>query len=208
MKIAKTLPREIVQGDRPKIEQQGYSIVLTGPSGVGKGTLIEALKDRHPHLYLSISATTRKPRPGEVNGEDYFFMEREAFQNAIKKGEFLEWAEYAGNYYGTPRQNVEQQIALGKLVLLEIELVGARAIAKSFPEAYRIFILPPSLDELERRLRDRGTESEAAISQRLARAQAELAASDEFDLQVINDNLEEAIAKIEKAIAERTKPKK
>lgn len=217
MKISQTLPREISQGDRPPLkedprsiaiadrpkEKQGYSIVLTGPSGVGKGTLIEVLKNRHPQLYLSISATTRKPRPGEVDGENYFFMEREAFQTAIEKGEFLEWAEYAGNYYGTPRHNVEKQMSLGKIVLLEIELVGARAIAESLPEAYRIFILPPSLDELERRLRDRGTESEAAITKRLARAKAELAASSEFDLQIINDDLEKAIAQIEKAIGER-----
>ncbi|MEM9538904.1 MAG: guanylate kinase [Cyanobacteria bacterium P01_E01_bin.42] len=213
--MTKTLLRELAPTDRPTSDREelrtliqdcpqphkpGRLIVLVGPSGVGKGTLIKALRDRHADLYLSISATTRKPRPGEVHGRDYFFLEREAFQTAIAREDFLEWAEYAGNYYGTPRQNVEEQIALGKYVLLEIELVGARAIEKSFPEAYRIFILPPSREELERRLRDRGTESEAAISKRLDRARAELAASPEFDLQIVNDDLEEAIAKVERAI--------
>lgn len=215
MKMSKTLLREVLPTDRPTIEEEelrtlvserspaaklGRLIVLVGPSGVGKGTLIKALSDRHDDLYLSISATTRKPRPGEVPGRDYFFLEREAFERAIERGEFLEWAEYAGNYYGTPRKNIEEQIALGQFVLLEIELVGARAIEKSFPEACRIFILPPSREELERRLRDRGTESEAAIGKRLKRARAELAASQEFDLQIVNDDLEIAIAKVERAI--------
>ncbi|WP_017306067.1 guanylate kinase [Spirulina subsalsa] len=179
---------------------QGKLIVLTGPSGVGKGTLVKALLERHPELHLSVSATTRQPRPGEVEGKHYFFLERSHFQQMVAAGEFLEWAEYAGNLYGTPRQNVEQQIARGQIVLLEIELVGARLIQQTFPKAFRIFILPPSSAELERRLRDRGQDSEEAIVKRLGHAEAEIAASHEFDLQVVNDNLESALAKLEKAI--------
>jgi guanylate kinase len=178
----------------------GKLIVITGPSGVGKGTIVRSLLKRHPELYLSISATTRKPRPGEIDGKDYYFVSKSQFETMIAQGELLEWAKYADNYYGTPKLRVEEQIKLGKLVLLEIELIGARAIAKIFPDALRIMILPPSLAELERRIRQRGKDSESAIIRRLTRAKEEIAAKQEFDTCIINDDLNATIREIEKII--------
>lgn len=175
-------------------------IVLTGPSGVGKGTLLQAILKRHPDLYVSISATTRSPRPGEIDGQHYHFLTRPEFERKVAQGEFLEWAEFAGNLYGTLRSAIEEQLRQGKRVILEIELAGARQIRKTFPEARRIFILPPSIDELESRIRHRGTESDEAIARRLARAQAEIDAASEFDLQIINDDFERAIEQIESAL--------
>lgn len=178
----------------------GKLIVITGPSGVGKGTIVRSLIARHPELYLSISATTRQPRPGEIDGKDYYFVSKQQFESAIEQDELLEWAEYAGNYYGTPKTSVEEQLNRAKWVLLEIELVGARTVKKIFPDALLIFILPPSLEELRRRLRGRGKDSQEAISRRLERAKAEIEAKDEFNIQIVNDELETAIEEIEKAI--------
>ena len=178
----------------------GKLIVLTGPSGVGKGTLVKALLTRHPELYLSISATTRSPRGTEVDGKDYYFLSKVAFETMIEENQLLEWADYAGNYYGTPRAKVEEKIDQGVIVLLEIEVVGAKAIKNSFPGALRLFILPPSLEELERRLRGRKTDSETAITSRLARAKEELAASEDFDQTIVNDDLEMALKQLEEAI--------
>ncbi|NJP09836.1 MAG: guanylate kinase [Leptolyngbyaceae cyanobacterium RU_5_1] len=175
----------------------GRLIVLTGPSGVGKGTLLRSLLERHPELYLSVSATTRAPRSGEVNGEDYFFVPRGTFERMIANGELLEWAEFAGNLYGTPRTPVEEQIRHGRWVILEIELEGARQIRKTFPEAFRIFILPPSLPELEFRIRGRGQDTEDAIARRLQRAQEEINAASEFDIQIVNDNFDKTLERIE-----------
>lgn len=180
----------------------GGLAVITGPSGVGKGTLLKQLQLRYPALYLSISATTRSPRSGEVDGQHYYFVSRQTFEAMIQQGELLEWAEFAGNYYGTPRQPVEAQISLGHQVILEIELQGARQVAQSFPEALKIFILPPSRQELERRIRSRGLDDEAAIARRLKRARIELAAADEFDLQIVNDDLEQALLGLEAALFE------
>jgi guanylate kinase len=180
--------------------QAGKLIVITGPSGVGKGTIVSSLLDRHPQLYLSISATTRQPREGEIEGKNYYFLSREEFQAAIAAKDFLEWAEYAGNYYGTPRSKAIDRLDKGINVVLEIELLGARQISQSFPDALRIFILPPSEVELERRLRQRGTDSEEAISKRLLRAREEIAACDEFDLKIVNDDLENALKRLEEAI--------
>ncbi|MFP4008951.1 MAG: guanylate kinase [Spirulinaceae cyanobacterium] len=178
----------------------GKLIAITGPSGVGKGTLVRLLLARHPELYLSISTTTRQPRPGEVAGKDYYFVSPAEFKTLIEKGQLLEWAEYAGNYYGTPREKVETQIHQGRTVLLEIEVMGAQQVKQTFPEAFRLFILPPNLAELERRLRDRGTDTEDAIAKRLQRAKAEIELSTEFDVQIVNDDLDQALAKIEQAI--------
>jgi guanylate kinase len=179
---------------------QGRLIVLTGPSGVGKGTLVKALLQRHPDLYLSVSVTTRAPRVGEIDGKNYFFVSRSQFERMVAKGELLEWAEFAGNYYGTPRISVEQEIQQGRCVLLEIELEGARQIRRTFPAALRIFILPPSMAELEHRLRSRGQDSDTAIARRLQHAQAEIDAANEFDVQIVNDDFEKALRHVESAL--------
>ena len=180
--------------------QPGKLIVLTGPSGVGKGTLVKSLLDRNPQLHLSISATTRLPRSGEVDGVDYYFVTKAKFKQMIGEQLLLEWAEYASNYYGTPKEQVETKIAAGKSVLLEIELLGARAIQKTYPNALRLFILPPSIEELERRLKNRGKDSPEAIAKRLERAKTEIAASNEFDHQIVNDDIQTALTAIESAI--------
>lgn len=180
--------------------QTGRLIVLTGPSGVGKGTLVRSLLEGHPELVLSISVTTRTPRPGEIEGKHYYFQDRPKFQEMVETGELLEWAEFAGNCYGTPKEAVLQEIAKGKSVLLEIELEGARQIRKNFPEALRVFILPPSMSELERRLRGRGKDSEEAIARRLQRAREEIEAAGEFDFQVVNDDFEVAMAELERIL--------
>ncbi len=179
---------------------KGKLIVLTGPSGVGKGTLLRQLMQRHPELYLSISVTTRQPRPGELHGRDYYFVTRPEFERMAANQQLLEWAEFAGNCYGTPRLAVEKQIQQGNWVVLEIELEGARQIFQGFSDALGIFILPPSMRELEQRLRQRASESEEAILRRLARARTEVNAADEFDVQVVNDSLERALDQIEAAL--------
>ncbi|HEY9908520.1 MAG TPA: guanylate kinase [Thermosynechococcaceae cyanobacterium] len=178
----------------------GKLIVLTGPSGVGKGTLVRSLLQRHPELFLSVSVTTRSPREGEIDGISYSFINRSTFERMVAKGELLEWAEFAGNYYGTPRHAVEERIRQGGWVILEIELEGARQIRKTFPDALRMFILPPSLPELEHRIRNRGQDSEAAIARRLDRALEEIAAADEFDIQIVNDNFEKTLDRIESTL--------
>lgn len=184
----------------------GKLIVLTGPSGAGKGTLLKALLEKHPELYVSISATTRSPRPGEVNGQHYFFLDRAQFARMVEAGEFLEWAEFAGNCYGTPRQPVVAQIAVGKTVILEIELEGARQVRESFPEAYRIFIMPPSFETLEQRLRGRGTESDEVVARRMRRAKDEIAAASEFDVRIVNDDLEQALSELVAIVLPTTAP--
>jgi guanylate kinase len=183
-----------------KCPSLGKLIVLTGPSGVGKGTLMRSLLQRQPELYYSVSVTTRSPRPGEINGEDYYFISRNDFEQLVAQGEFLEWAEFAGNYYGTPREAVLNHIQSGKLVVLEIELEGARQIRASFPSALSIFILPPSFSELEKRIRGRGQDSEEAIARRLHRAQVEIQAADEFDIQIVNNDFETAVKEIERVL--------
>jgi guanylate kinase len=178
----------------------GKLIVLTGPSGVGKGTILKALLAKHPELYLSISATTRAPREGEVDGVHYYFYSRDRFEQTIAAGALLEWAEFAGNYYGTPLEPVQAQLDLGRSIILEIELAGARQVAKIFPDAVRIFILPPDLQTLETRIRERGTDSPEAILRRLKQAKVEIAAQSEFDYQIVNDDLETALEELDRLV--------
>ena len=175
----------------------GNLTVLTGPSGVGKGTIVKKILDSHSDVWLSISATTRKPRTGEIEGQHYFFLEKKNFQEIIDKEGFLEWASFSNNFYGTPKKIVNEKIEQGNNVLLEIELEGARQIRRSFPDALQIFIAPPNLSELEKRIRGRGTETEDAIRNRLAIAKKELIAKKEFDAVVINEDIEKAFIEIE-----------
>jgi guanylate kinase len=164
--------------------------VITGPSGVGKGTLIRALLECHPEFRLSVSATTRAPRPGETQGVDYHFISPEEFDRRIAAGEFLEWAEYAGNRYGTLRSEIDR--APGALVL-EIELQGARQVREALPEAKQVFIAPPSLEALKPRLLGRATDTPEDIERRLDTARRELEARSEFPFVVVNDRLERAV---------------
>jgi guanylate kinase len=192
VRAADALHRMTQPAGAPQPSTTAQLTVLTGPSGVGKGTLVRGLLARHPALWLSVSATTRSPRAGEVDGEHYFFLTPERFARQLEEGGFLEWAAFAGNRYGTPRAPVEKTLAAGRPVLLEIEVEGARQVRRSFPAARQIFVAPPSLAELERRIRGRGTDGEEAIQRRLARAREELAAAAEFDAVLINDDLEAA----------------
>lgn len=166
--------------------------VLSGPSGVGKGSVVQAVRRRHPDIWVSISATTRSPRPGERHGVEYYFVDPEEFARMRDAGELLESASYAGNEYGTPRKAVEQQLEQGARALLEIELQGARQIRRSMPDARLVFLAPPSWNELERRLKARATEPADVVRRRLEVARAELAAEGEFDAVVVNDEIEAA----------------
>ncbi|WP_434588004.1 guanylate kinase [Streptomyces sp. A5-4] len=165
--------------------------VLSGPSGVGKSTVVAHMRKVHPEVWLSVSATTRKPRPGERHGIQYFFVSDDEFDKLIANGELLEWAEFAGNRYGTPRRAVSDRIDAGEAVLLEIDLQGARLVRESMPEARLVFLAPPSWDELVRRLTGRGTESSDVIERRLAAAKIELAAEAEFDTTLVNTSVED-----------------
>lgn len=175
---------------------QGLKIVLSGPSGSGKGTIVkELIKDEQ--FRLSISATTRSPRQGEEEGVHYFFKTREAFESMIAENELLEYAEFCGNYYGTPKAFIEDSVKNGKDVILEIEVEGAMQIKEIYPEAVFIFVVPPSLDELENRLVGRNTETREVIDRRLGRAKEELALYKQYDYVVVNDRLVEAIEEIQ-----------
>ncbi len=167
-------------------------VVVSGPSGVGKSTVVQAVLQQAPDVWLSVSATTRAARPGEVNGEHYFFLSQAEFDELVAKGELLEWATFAGNSYGTPRGPVEERRAAGIPVVLEIELFGARQVRKADPGALLVFLAPPSWEVLEGRLRGRGTESEEAVAARLSAAQVEMAAQGEFDEVVVNTDVQTA----------------
>ena len=172
-------------------------VVLAGPTAVGKGTVAEYIRRHHPDVRLSVSATTRRPRPGEVEGESYFFVDDAEFDRMVEAGELLEWATvHNASRYGTPRKAVEEAIAAGNSVLLEIDIQGARSVRRAAPEATLVFLLPPSWDELVRRLVGRGTESPAEQQRRLETAKVELAAVEEFDHQVVNHDVAEAAQEV------------
>jgi guanylate kinase len=171
---------------------RGRLIVVSGPSGAGKSTLIKASLQAVPELAYSVSATTRKPRPGEVDGKDYIFLSRQEFERWIEEGRFLEWAEYSGNLYGTLERKVEEFLNEGKSVILELELQGARQVQIKRPDAVMVFVRAPSLEETRRRLTGRATETEEALESRLATAVGEVAARDEFDHEVMNEERERA----------------
>ena len=171
--------------------------VITGPSGVGKGTLIRALRERVPELELSVSATTRRPRPGETHGVDYHFLTDDEFAERVDRGDFVEHADYAGRRYGTLRQELATRGAGSRPVLLEIEVQGARQVRGAMPEAVQVFIAPPSEEALRTRLVGRGTDTQDEVARRLDTAREELAAQHEFSHVVVNDRLEDAVAELE-----------
>ena len=173
------------------MSEQGILVVVSGFSGAGKGTLIKAMLEKHHNYALSISATTRAPRQGEEDGREYFFVTREKFEEMIREGQLIEYARYVENYYGTPRQYVFQQMADGKDVILEIEIQGALKIKERFPDALLLFVMPPSADELKRRLVGRGTETMEVIDQRLHRAAEEAEGMTSYDYILINDKVEQ-----------------
>jgi len=178
-----------------RAEHKGKLFIVSGPSGTGKGTICKRLIDE-TDVELSVSMTTRNPREGEVDGKSYYFTTKEAFQQAIEDGGFLEWAEVYGNYYGTPKAKVEEKLAAGIDVLLEIDIQGALNVKEAYPNGIFIFILPPSMTELRKRITGRGTDSEASINLRLSQTLKEVSYIDKYDYCVVNGELDEAVARV------------
>lgn len=191
------------------MSRRGTLFVVSAPSGTGKDTVVRELLAKHPELGFSVSATTRKPRPGEQEGVDYFFVSNERFSEMIEKNEFLEYAEYTSASYGTPAGPVDEALDAGRDMILVIEMTGARWVQVKRPDAVLIFLVPPSFEELERRLRGRGTETEEQIEARMRKARTEVAQMGGYDYIVINDELSDAVADVEAIVrAERLKASK
>ena len=187
--------------------RKGKTFIFSGPSGVGKSTVLKGLMEKRQNLYFSVSATTRDPRPGEENGVHYHFLSEDTFRYWIAQDEFLEYAEYVGNFYGTPKRYVDAAMEEGRDVVLDIEVQGAVQVSAKRPETVRIFIAPPSWSELERRLTQRGTDSPEKIHQRLQRAKVEVESAHIYDYIVINDSLEQAVAELDAIMtAEHCRP--
>lgn len=187
--------------------RKGKTFIICGPSGVGKGTVVARLMASDPTLYFSVSATTRAPRPGEVDGKHYHFLTQEQFDQWVNEDQFLEHAEFVGNRYGTPRQFIDKAMEQGRDVILDIEIQGAEQVHQKRPEAVRIFIAPPSWDELERRLIGRGTEDMDKVRSRLQRGKEEFLVAKDFDYFVINDTVDRAVEEISAIMcAEHCKP--
>lgn len=181
--------------------EKGHLIILSGPSGVGKGTVKDILlEDASLNLHYSVSCTTRQPRQGEVDGIHYYFVTKEKFNDMIAHDAFLEYATFVENSYGTPKDKVEEQLNQGQNVLLEIEMQGALQVIEKCPEALSIFLLPPSMEELEKRIRHRGTEQEEVIQKRLAQAKKEISMKDKYRYHVVNETVEDAVKKIKEII--------
>ncbi len=177
-------------------KQRGQLIVFSGPSGVGKGTILAQYMASRDNICYSVSATTRSPRPGEEDGRQYFFLTRERFEEMIAAGQMLEYAQYSGNYYGTPKQFVEDKLAAGVDVVLEIEVQGAAKVRQACPEALFIFVLPPSFEALRSRLTGRGTEDAATVQRRLDAAIGELSQAGNYDFVIVNDDLDQAVEEL------------
>ena len=179
------------------MNSKGNLVIVCGPSGVGKGTICKKWLLENPNIVLSVSATTRKPRAGEEDGTHYHFKTKIQFEQMIKQSALLEWAEYCNNYYGTPKAYIEQQLQHGKDVVLEIDVQGALSVKKQYPKGIYVFICPPSILELESRIRGRGTEAEAVILKRLQRANDEMKYMKKFDYVVVNDELSKAVQRMQ-----------
>lgn len=179
---------------------KGILVVVSGFSGAGKGTVMKRLLEKYKDYALSVSATTRNPREGEVDGREYFFRTKEEFEKLIEEDALIEYAQYVGNYYGTPRSYVEEQLSQGKNVILEIEIQGAMKVNEKIPEALLVFVTPPTVEELKNRLVGRGTETEDVIADRLARAAEEAEGMGEYDYILVNDDLEECVENLHQII--------
>lgn len=177
-------------------KKRGKVYIISAPSGTGKSTVIKRIMEIRKDLYFSISATTRAPRPGETEGSSYLFLTHDEFKERLMQNDFLEYAEYVGNFYGTPKKPVYEQIMRGNDIILDIDVVGCRQVKKAMPEAITIFIIPPSLEELEIRLRTRNTDTEEKILKRLERAKSELAEKDTYDYVVVNEKIDKAAQEI------------
>ncbi len=184
----------------------GLLLVVSGPAGVGKGTVVSLARERNKDIVFSVSMTSRKPRPGEKDGVNYFFVSRDKFLEMVEENLLVEWVEYCGNYYGTPKQYIEQHLEQGNIVLLEIEVEGARNIKKQYPKCVSIFITPPTAEELKNRITKRGTESPEIIEKRMKRAIKELEYMDKYDYTIKNDSVDESVKQLLEIIEKEREP--